>query len=311
VVVYSGDDENREYVYKYVSARPWRQMKAEGVSPLDEGTLYVARFNADGTGVWLPLVYGQGPLTAANGWADQADVLLRTRMAADAVGATKCDRPEWIAVHPKTCEVYVAMTNGSRTTDTSLGEGAVNPRLNNPYGHIVRWREDGDHTAASFRWDIFALAGDPAYPQFYGTGSSGDGVDIFGSPDGLWFDPDGRLWIQTDVSNSSLNRPDRGYDRIGNNQMLVGDPATGKITRFLTAPRGCEVTGVVTTPDGETMFVNIQHPGESTKFWNDRFGAPSPANPRTVSNWPDYDPEGRPRSATIVIRKIRGGKIGT
>jgi secreted PhoX family phosphatase len=126
-------------------------------------------------------------------------------------------------------------------------------------------------------------------------------------PDGLWFDPDGRLWIQTDVSNSSQNLASRGYDRIANNQMLAADPATKVIRRFLVGPRGCEITGVITTPDQKTMFINVQHPGETTTAW----GTPTPANPRAVSNWPDFDPDGRPRSATVVIRKRDGGVIGS
>jgi secreted PhoX family phosphatase len=299
VVVYSGDDQDGDYLYKFVSSGRWRSLRARGKSPLDHGTLYVARFDDNGTGTWLPLVFGQGPLTASGGWADQADVLLRTRQAADAVGATPLDRPEWISVHPRNGDVYATLTNGT------AGPNAVNPRDPNPYGHIIRWREggNGDHTATTFAWDIFLLAGDPAYdPQV-----TLDESDIFGSPDGLWFDYDGRLWIQTDVSNSSQNRPDRGYDRIGNNAMLCADPKTGDIRRFLVGPRGCEITGVITTPDRRTMFVNVQHPGESTTFW----GAPTPENPRAVSNWPDFDPAGRPRSATLVIRKRDGGVIGT
>lgn len=298
VVVYSGDDQDGDYIYKFVGHKPWRWYRATGRSPLDHGTLYVARFDDDGTGRWLPLVHGTGPLTKANGWRDQADVLLRTRQAADAVGATKLDRPEWIAVHPKNRDVYATLTNGAGW------EPAVNPRTPNPYGHIIKWRErHGDHTATSFHWDVFVLAGDPAYdPQV-----QLDQDSIFGSPDGLWFDPDGRLWIQTDISNSSQNRADRGYDNIKNNQMLAADPETGEIRRFLTGPRGCEITGVVTTPDQRTMFVNVQHPGEDTAVW----GTPTPENPRAVSNWPDFDPEGRPRSATVVIRKRDGGVIGT
>ncbi|HEX5596490.1 MAG TPA: PhoX family phosphatase [Micromonosporaceae bacterium] len=298
VVCYSGDDQDGDYIYKYVSSAPWRALRATGKSPLDDGTLYVARFNDDGTGEWLPLVFGAGPLTAANGWADQADVMLRTRQAADAVGATPLDRPEWIAVHPGNKDVYATLTNGSS------GPNPANPRNPNPYGHIIRWRErEGDNTATEFTWDLFVLAGDPQYdPQV-----DLDESNIFGSPDGIWIDPDGRLWIQTDISNSSQNRADRGYDRIGNNQMLAADPETGEIRRFLVGPRGCEITGVITTPDQKTMFVNVQHPGESTTV----FGAPTPANPRAVSNWPDFDPEGRPRSATVVIRRIDGGVIGS
>jgi len=298
VVVYSGDDQDGEYVYKFVGDRPWRMRRALGGSPLDHGTLYVARFTDDGNGTWLPLSFGKGPLTRANGWQDQADVLLRTREAADAVGATPLDRPEWVAVNPKNNDVYLTLTNGTGWP------AAVNPRTPNPYGHIIRWRErGGDNTATSFEWDTFILAGDPAYDPLVRL----DETNIFGSPDGIWFDADGRLWIQTDISNSTQNRPDRGHDNLGNNAMLAADPDTGEVRRFLVGPRGAEITGVVTTPDQTTMFINVQHPGESTTFW----GSPTAENPRAVSNWPDFDPAGRPRSATVVIRKTNGGVIGT
>jgi secreted PhoX family phosphatase len=298
VVCYTGDDQDGDYIYKFVGSGSWRWHRAFGRSPLDHGTLYVARFDDDGTGRWLPLVHGTGALTTANGWQDQADVLIRTRQAADAVGATKMDRPEWISVNPRNQDVYCTLTNGSGW------QNAVNPRTPNPYGHIIKWRErGGDNTATTFEWDIFVLGGDPAYDPRVEL----DDTNIFGSPDGLWFDDDGRLWIQTDISNSSQNRPDRGYDNIKNNQMLAADPATGEIRRFLVGPRGCEITGVITTPDQRTMFVNVQHPGEATTFW----GTPTPENPRAVSNWPDFDPAGRPRAATVVIRKRDGGVIGT
>ncbi len=299
VVVYSGDDENGDYLYKFVGDRPWRMLRARGMSPLDHGTLYVAKFDGNGSGQWVPLEHGRGPLTVANGWLDQADVLIRTRMAADAVGATRLHRPEWVAVHPHTKDVYITLTNGSGNNS------AVNSNRDpNPYGHIVRIREDrGDATRTDFRWDVFLLAGDPQYDPTVPAGQT-----IFGSPDGIWVDDDGRVWIQTDISNSSQNLGSRGYDRIGNNCMLAADPRTGELRRFLTGPRGCEITGVITTPDQRTMFVNVQHPGESTTFWNTQFGAPSPANPTTVSSWP-YGR--RPRPATVVIRKNDGGKIGT
>lgn len=297
VVVYSGDDQDKEYVYKFVGNASWRSLRARGKDPLDHGTLYVGKFEADGSGRWLPLVFGEGALTAANGWADQADVLLRTRQAADAVGATPLDRPEWVAVHPRSKDVFLTLTNGS-------GGGPVGPRTPNPYGQIVRWREErGDSTALRFRWDIFLLAGDPKYDPKVTLSES----QVFGSPDGLAVDDDGRLWIQTDVSNSSQNRADKGYDRIGNNQMLAADPTTGEVRRFLTGPRGSELTGITFAPDQRTMFVNVQHPGEATTSW----GTPTPENPRAVSNWPDFDPTGRPRSATVVIRKRDGGIIGT
>jgi secreted PhoX family phosphatase len=306
IVVYSGDDENGDYLYKFVGSAPWRQLLALGRSPLDEGTLYVAQFQADGTGTWLPLVHGVGVLTSANGWIDQADVLLRTRLAADAVGATRLHRPEWVAVNDRTGDVFVTLTNGTGNT------AAVNSdRDPNPYGHIVRFHETGTvHTPTEFVWDVFLFAGDPVYPLLAGTDVPAD-QPVFGSPDGIWVDTDGLVWIQTDISNSSQNLTSRGYDRIGNNQMLVADPETGEVKRFLTGPRGCEITGVITTPDQTTMFVNVQHPGESTSYWNSLNGAPSTTNPRTVSNWPDHDPAGRPRPATLVIRRLDGGKVGS
>lgn len=299
VVVYSGDDENGDYLYKFVGSESWRSLRARGRSPLDQGTLYVAKFEADGSGAWIPLVHGTGPLTVANGWVDQADVLIRTRMAADAVGATRLHRPEWVAVHPRTNDVYVTLTNG-----TGNNSPVNSNRDPNPYGHIVRFREaGGDHTQLTFAWEVFLLAGDPAYDQRVPPNQT-----VFGSPDGVWIDDDGRVWVQTDISNSSQNRADRGYDRIKNNCMLAADPRTGEIRRFLTGPRGCEITGVVTTPDQRTMFVNVQHPGESTTHWNTIYGVPTPANPSTVSSWPFGR---RPRSSTVVVRKTNGGKIGT
>ena len=308
VVVYSGDDENRDYVYKYVSNAPWRTIINAGKSPLDEGTLYVAKFADDLTGTWLPLTKDNKKLS---GFVDQADIALRTRQAADAVGATRLDRPEWVAVNERNKDVYLTLTNGS------TGVGAVNPRNPNPYGSIVRWREAGaDSAALSFAWDIFLLAGDPTVDP----NTTVSDEDRFGSPDGIWADPDGRIWIQTDISNSvqRLNAEIKnssgevigqsGYKHIGNNMMLVADPVTKEVKRFLTGPNGCEITGCITTPDQKTMFVNVQHPGESTPASG---GTPTPANPRLVSNWPDFDPEGRPRSATVVITKDDGGVIGT
>ncbi len=310
VVVYSGDDENGDYLYKFVGNAPWRQLRARGKSPLDEGTLYVAKFNADGSGTWLPLVHGVGQLTTPL-YADQADVLIRTRMAADTVGATRLHRPEWVGLNSKTGDVFVTLTNGS-------GNGAAvnSDRDPNPYGHIVRFHEIGNvHKPTSFAWDVFLFAGDPGYPALAGPNVPPEAEQpIFGSPDGIWVDPDGLVWIQTDISNSSQNLVSRGYDRIGNNQMLVANPATGEVKRFLTGPRGCEITGVITTPDQTTMFVNVQHPGESTPYWHPSAvppGPPSTANPRAVSNWPDFDEAGRPRPATLVIRRLDGGKVGT
>ena len=285
VVVYMGDDQVNEYVYKFVSAGNWKSMRARGISPLDQGTLYVARFAEDGTGQWLPLVHGRGPLAAANGFADQGDVLVKARLAASAVGATPMDRPEWTSVDQNTGMVYVTLTNN---TSSSKVVNAANPRKPNRRGHIVRWSERrGDHAATSFVWDLFLLAGEG---RTSGDGSTIDAEDAFGSPDGLWVDPDGRVWIQTDGSQPAG----------ANDQMLAANPyvedayGAPQLKRFLTGVVGCEVTGIDTTPDRRTMFINIQHPGEDGG-----------------STWPQGDGFATPRSATVVITKDDGGIIGT
>ena len=309
VVVYMGDDERFEYVYKFVSRDRYRAGNPGNARLLDAGTLYVARFDDDGKGRWLPLRHGEkypnGALTADNGFTSQGEVVIRCRQAADLAGATKMDRPEWIAVHPQSGEVYVTLTNnGKRGTPEMPGLNAANPRPENHFGHIVRWRENR-HDAAStaFEWDIFALAGDPQNPDPNKQGNIRG--DAYGSPDGLWFDPGGRLWIQTDVSTSVLNKGD--HANLGNNQMLVADVKSGETRRFLTGPKGCELTGITATPDGKTLFVNIQHPGETASERAD------PANPTAVSAWPaNQFPQavgGRPRSATIVITRPDGKPV--
>lgn len=299
VVCYSGDDSQFEYIYKYVSARPYHQRTADG-SLLDEGTLYVAKFKDDGTGEWLPLEFGQRGLTPANGFRDQADVLINTRTAADVVGATKMDRPEWGAVDPATGAVYFTLTNNSERGADQVD--AANPRANNGTGQIIRWREGGDDPAAiAFEWDLFLLAGPPDNSRTLG-GQPLDETNQFSSPDGLWFDRAGRLWIQTDMSENVLNVGD--HAPYGNNQMLVADPRSGAVRRFLTGPIGQEITGVVMTPDQRTMFVNVQHPGATTSEAEFAAG-------QVRSRWPDQLPTRYPRSATVVITKDDGGVIGT
>jgi hypothetical protein len=305
VVVYMGDDERFEYVYKFVSSGRYRAGdRAANRDLLDEGTLYVARFAADGSGEWLPIVFGQGPLTAANGFTSQADVLIRTRAAADALKATPMDRPEWIAVSPQNGDVFCTLTNNNqRGASGRPAIDAANPRGDNIYGHIVRWREAGGDagSTAAFRWDIFATCGDPKATDPNKRGNVKG--DPYGSPDGLWIDDRGLLWIQTDVSTSVLGKGD--YANLGNNMMLAADVTTGETRRFLVGPNGCEVTGVIMTPDRRTMFVDIQHPGETASERSD------PAAPKAISSWPDGAAGGRPRSATIVIRKLDGGIVGT
>lgn len=296
VVCYSGDDSQNEYIYKFVSAEPYQAASASGAL-LDRGTLYVARFNADGSGDWLPLLlddpsFAERAREQRVEFADQADLLINTRLAADVAGATKMDRPEWGAINPETRRIYFTLTNNTSRTEETVN--AANPRPNNETGHIIRWREtDGDFSAAGFEWDIFVMGGD------VGTSAPGeDSVTLtednhFASPDGLWFDPRGVLWIQTDMSGSQLRE-----GPFGNNQMLAADPQTGELRRFLVGPLGCEITGAVSTPDLKTLFVNIQHPGEGS--------GPTDFS----SNWPAGG-DSRPRSSTVIVTKDDGGKIGT
>ena len=301
-VVYMGEDARFEYIYKFVSRDAIKPGgAAANASLLDHGTLYVAKFNADGKGQWIALTHGQGPLTAANGFNDQGDVVIKSRQASDLLGATKMDRPEWIEVD-KEGWVYATLTNNSnRGGDKQPAVDAANPRVNNTQGNIIRWKEDGDFGARSFAWNHFIMAGDPSLERKEAKGSIKG--DMFSCPDGLWVDGRGLLWIQCDMSTSAMGKGD--LKNFGNNMMLAADTKTGDVRRFLVGPAGCEITGATSTPDGKTMFINIQHPGEPANETSD------PMNPRAISNWPEKKATGRPRSATVAIRKVDGGIVGT
>jgi secreted PhoX family phosphatase len=303
IAFYSGDDSQFEYVYKFITKQAWDGTQGMHHGHLlDEGTLYVARFEDEGHGEWLPLVFGENGLTQENGFEDQADVLVHARQAADKLGATPMDRPEWITVHPETHAVYISMTkNSKRGEDSKPSNDAANPRNTNKFGHIIKLLEH-DATSLLFDWNIFSLAGNK---QHQGTIQG----DLYANPDGLMIDKRGILWLQTDISSSKLNSGE--YAQFGNNQMLAVDPSTGETRRFLTGPNGCEITGVVMTPDSKTMWVNIQHPGEVEQLPDSQGRKKSAQFPNASSNWPDHQPFGRPRSATVVISKDDGGIIGT
>ncbi|HVF94794.1 MAG TPA: alkaline phosphatase PhoX [Sphingomonas sp.] len=350
---YMGDDAQNEYIYKFVSTAAWAAADAGsanrlaiGDKYLDSGTLYVARFNADGSGVWLPLVFGQGGLTASNptyAFADQADVLTHARIAGDVLGATPMDRPEWTAVNPVTGEMYCTLTNNAQrtpaNTNPSNPRAYTDPKVDgrsagtgNVNGHVIRLRETGDTTeATAFTWDIYAFGAGSDLDATNINLSALDATNDFSSPDGLWFarasNASGQgtplLWLQTD---------DGAYTDVTNCMMLVGIPgsvgdgATRNVTstlggatgtqatrigkapgtalkRFLVGPKGSEITGIDSTPDGRTLFVNIQHPGEGGTATN------------LISNWPANQggtaaAGSRPRSATIVITKTDGGVVG-
>ncbi|UXY16846.1 PhoX family phosphatase [Chitiniphilus purpureus] len=327
VVVYMGDDQANDYVYKFVSDAAYDAGNpAANRNLLDSGRLFVARFTAGavtgdmmGDGEWILLDKATNATLATNAaFPDQATVLIHARLAADAVGATKMDRPEWVTVHPTTGEVYLTLTNNSGRTVTD----EANPRAENRYGQIIRWREaGGDAAGTRFEWDLFVLAGNPvAYPDRTDLRSGSANINAentFNSPDGLAFSPNGLLWIETDGSNANTDR----YQGQGNNQMLVADPASKEIRRFLVGPDGCEITGITFTPDMRTVFINVQHPGEVSGP-----NAPKPpagqsldeyllAQPTAFSKWPEGAPGiagagGRPRSATVAIWKEDGGVVG-
>ena len=290
VVVYSGDDERSEFLYKFVSDGRYVE-GGSNADLLDSGKLYVAKFADNGKGEWVELT------PASTGMASQAEICIHTRQAASKVGATTMDRPEWIAANPRKAEVYCCLTNNvNRGVKPNAGGdatpvGGPNPRKENPYGQIVRWTPvNGDHTDTAFAWDLFVVAGNPNVHENEYAGSKNVTKDnTFNSPDGLMFDTNGLLWIQTDGNYSN----EKGFAGQGNNQMLVGDPATGEIRRFLVGPRQCEVTGITWSADRKTMFIGIQHPGE------DGGDSHFPDGGNTVA-----------RSAVIAITRDDGNRIG-
>lgn len=277
VVVYMGDDERGEFIYRYVSNGTWAEGQPGGTL-LSDGTLYVARFNDDMTGDWLALT----PETTGMALPE---MLTFARLAGSAVGATTMDRPEWIATHPTRAEAYCALTNNSNRGKEGQPVNAANPRPANEYGQIVRWRPaGGDHGADRFDWDLYVMAGNPALHKdaYAGSPNVTEG-NMFNSPDGMMFDSEGLLWIQTDGDDSNEGE----FAGQGNNQMLVGIPDNGEIARFLTAPTGAEVTGLAWSADRKVAFVGIQHPGGS---------------------WPDG--AGKPRSSVIAVWREDGATVG-
>jgi hypothetical protein len=302
-VVYQGDDERFDYVYKFVTeGRVDPANRAANMDLLDKGTLYVAKYGADGTGEWMPLIHGQGPLTAANGFASQADVLIETRRAADLLGATKMDRPEDVEADPKTNKVYVMLTNNSRRTAQQVD--AVNPRADNRFGHILEMLPpDGDHAATTFKWEILVRCGDPSVAAVGATfhpNTTKDGW--FGMPDNCAVDAMGRLWIATDG-----NAPSKTGRADGIWAIETEGPARATSKLFYRVPNGAEMCGPEFTPDMETFFVAVQHPGEPDE---DDPNA-KPANFGQMSTrWPDFKPDLPARPSIVAITRKGGGKIG-
>ena len=294
VVIYSGDDERNEFIYRFVTARPWNPANpAANRDLLDEGTLSVARFEADGSLRWLPLVHGQGPLDASNNFHSQGDVVIEARRAASLLGATPMDRPEDVETNPVNGRVYVALTNNSSRTAQQVD--AANPRARNLHGHILELAPAGDdHGAETARWAIFLAAGKPGVDPGtqYHRATSNDGW--LSCPDNVAFDSKGRIWISTDGAPSAAGVADGLYaaDTAGMGRGLT--------RLFYQAPAGAEVCGPTMAPDDRALFLAIQHPGEER---GSSFDAPS-------TRWPDFQPNMPPRPSVVVITRRDGGVIG-
>jgi len=299
--VYMGDDERGEFIYKFISRDKIKHKNPKANRDLlDHGTLYVARFdNGDGNpdrpkgaGEWVELSFGKHGINADSGFTSQAEVLIHARLAASVVKATRMDRPEWIVVSPIDGQVYCTLTNNAKRGEDGQPVGGPNPREKNVYGQILRWHAAGnDHGADTFEWDLFVVAGNPGVHAGTPKGGSSNinPQNMFNSPDGLGFDKAGRLWILTDGDYSNAG----DFAGMGNNQMLCADPASGEIRRFMVGPVACEVTGISFSPDQKTLFVGIQHPGETGG-----------------STFPEHLPNGKPRSSVMAIRREDGGIIG-
>jgi secreted PhoX family phosphatase len=305
-VVYQGDDESFDYVYRFVTnGKVEPTNRAANRDLLDDGTLSVARFHADGTGEWLPLVHGapnkdgQVWLSEQFGFRDQGDVLIHARLAADLLGATRMDRPEDIEANPKTGKVYLMLTNNAKrkAADTN----AANPRPENVFGHIIEIvPTDGDHAAPTFTWDILLKCGSPEVAEVGATFHAATSPNgWFGMPDNCAIDAEGRLWVATDGNQ---------HKRTGRADGIwaVETEGEGRATSrcFFQVPIGAEMCGPCFTPDLETFFVAVQHPGETLP------DAESPSTfEKPSTRWPDFDDRAPPRPAVVAITRKGGGKI--
>jgi len=310
VAVYTGDDERFEYMYKFVTADKYQpNNRAANFGLLDRGILYVAKFNDDGTGQWLPLVHGQGTLIAP-AFTSQADVLINTRFAADAAGGTKMDRPEDIEPNPVNGKIYCAMTNNTnRGTGSNPPVDAANPRTGNRHGHIIEITEDGNDPASlTFTWEIFLLCGDPATlpvgdPQpvlgaeaTYFAGFDHSKCSPISSPDNIAFDRAGNLWIATDGQPTTFKMNDGVY------AVPVEGAERGFLRQFLSGAPGGEVASLHFGAQDHALFVTIQHPGEpgtGPNSANSTFETPT-------SVWPDGNTPPRP-SVVVATKKPGNG----
>ena len=304
IAVYMGDDQAFEYLYKFVSAAKVSEDRAANMSLLDEGTLYVARFEEDGSGRWMPLTHGQNGLDETNGFASQADVVIEARRASDILGATPLDRPEDVTPNDATGHVYVALTNSKEREKTD----GVNPRATNLWGQIVELTpEDGDHGAENFTWTLLVKCGDPLFPSIGAEWNKETGRDQwFACPDNMAVDASGRLWVATDQGSGWKTAT--GF-ADGLYALATQGDKRGLARRLFRAPVGAEVCGPCFTPDGTTLFLAVQHPGaDGTKNFEGFERASTFSDPAT--RWPDFEDGVPPRPSVLVITAKNGGPVG-
>jgi hypothetical protein len=305
VVVYSGDDNRFDYVYKFISSGTVGDDRSANMKLLSDGTLHVAKFDDDGTVDWIPLIFGEGPLTAENGFNSQADVMIDARIAADLLGATPMDRPEDIQPHADG-RVYVMLTNNNKRKPGD--ENAANPRPENNFGHIIEITEaGGDHTAVKSSWNILVSCGDPSVTEVgaqWGPETTEHGW--FGSPDNCAIDAEGRLWISTDQGS--------GWPKTGKSDGLYAletdGPLRGTSKLFFRCPVGGELCGPYFSGDQRTLFLAVQHPGtDGTKAYKGFERASTFEDPAT--RWPDFKDGMPPRPSVVVVTKKGGGRIAS
>ncbi|WP_221794251.1 PhoX family protein [Aquisediminimonas sediminicola] len=302
LVIYMGDDERFQHLYRFVSRdRVDHKNRAANRDLLDHGILSVARFDPQGV-TWLPLVFGQGPLTPENGFESQADVVIEARHAAKLLGATPMDRPEDVQPHPTNGKVYVMLTNNNKRQAGQ--EGAANPRADNVNGHIVELAAPGgDHGAARFDWDVLVLCGPLGSDATWNPATSANGW--FASPDNCTIDPHGRLWVATD---QGAKWPGTG-SADGIWALGTSGPDRGRGYMFFRVPVGAEMCGPCFAPDGRTLFAAVQHPGADGVANYAPFGRASTFDD-PATRWPDFDPKLPPRPSLIAITRKDNKEIG-
>lgn len=256
VVAYSGDDKGNEFVYRFVSSTN---------NSLDEGELFVADLE---NGKWLSLDINKSDILKKN-FKDQLDVQIHAREAGKLLGATPCDRPEDIEIHPITGEVFICMTNNYKPKDLS-------DTRNNFYGKILKISpKNSDHGDIEFVASDFLL------------GSETTGIAC---PDNLVFDQKGNIWLTNDISGTMMNH--YPYTSFKNNGLFF-IPTSGKNAglafQVASAPKDAELTGPCFSSDYKTLFLSVQHPGEKSESLSS-----------LTSHWPDGG-NAKPRPCVVQI----------